>query len=220
MNRKRMIDVILKERHNRDSRFNSPFESHYEKVTRADKLLEEIEKNIKSRHCIQEARKQFITSYVTAFEVYFKDSLIYLLKIFGNTKISEHIKIKFEMDEVERIIKEKISMNEVIASYFNFQDLSQIDKAFSSILEVSFFEELKTRKFYVSERLRDFKLHKNFYKEIKSFINMRHDFVHDINFNKNITRAQLDRYIGILSFFIIGADIFIDKEVIKNKKIK
>lgn len=220
MKNAKMIDIILKERDNRNSRHDWTWESYYQKFTRTEKLLDEVEKHIKSRHCIQEARKQCVTSHVTAIEVYFKDTLLFLLKTFGNDKITEHIKIKFGIDEMERIIKEKISINEVIASYFNFQELGQIDKAFSTILDTSFFEELKSREFYISKNVSTFKIHKNFYKEINSFINLRHDFIHDINFNKNITKTQLDRYIYISSSFIMGADILINEKIDEYKKIK
>jgi len=215
------IDLILKERQNRKFRSNWPWESYYQKSTRADNLLEEIENKIKSRKCIQEARKQSVTSYITAFEVYFKDTLLELLEMFGNNKIIEQIKLKFDVQEVERVIKEKVSINEVIASYFNFQDLDQINKAFSLIFDVSFFEELKNREFKIpNSKLSPFKIHKNFYKELKSFIDLRHDFVHDINFKKNITKAQLDKYTDIYSFFIIAVDMYVDEKIRDYSKKK
>jgi len=133
------IDLILKERRNRESRATWPWETFYQKTERADKLLEEIEKKIKSRNSIQEARKQFVTSYITSFEVYFKDTLLTLLKMVGNDKFIEEVKRKFDMIDLERIIKEKLSINELIVSCFNFQDLDQVNKAFSIILSVSFF---------------------------------------------------------------------------------
>jgi len=41
------IDLILKERRNRESRATWPWETFYQKTERADKLLEEIEKKMK-----------------------------------------------------------------------------------------------------------------------------------------------------------------------------
>ena len=215
------IDLILKERHNRKFRSNWPWESYYQKTTRADNLLEEIERKIKSRHCIQEARKQFVTTYITAVEVYFKDNISELLGIFGNNKIIEQIKIKFDMSEVEKIINEKVSINEIIPSYFNFQDLDQINKAFSLIFDISFFEDLKNREFKISDSdLKPFKIHKNFYSALRNFINLRHDFVHDLNFKKSITRDQLNRYTYIFSFFILGVDIYFNEKIKEHDKRK
>lgn len=211
-------DKVLNERHNRKFRSNWPWESYYQKTSWSENLLAQINKKIKSRHCIQEARKQFIISYVTSFETYFKDSLFTLLKIYGNVRIIEEIKIKFDLSELEKILDKKISIEDIIASYFNFQELDQINKVFSRIFGVSFFDELKNREFSIIADLETFKIHKNFYKELKSFIDLRHEFVHDVNFKKNITQAQLDRYVSILAFFILGVDIYINEQIDEYKK--
>ena len=208
------IDLILKGRKNRKFRSSWPFDAHYIKITRADNLLEKIEKQIKSRNCIQEARKQFVTSYITALEVYFKDMLLRLLRIFGSTRLIEQVRLKFDIFELEKIIKEEISIEEVITSYFNFQDLDQINKVFSLIFNVSFFEELKNQEFKMTNsRLEPFEIHKDFYKEIKSFIDLRHDFVHEINFKHNITKAHLYKYSAIYTFFILGVDMYVEEKI-------
>jgi hypothetical protein len=215
------IDLILKERANRKTRSSWSYEAYYKKDLRTERLLEEIEGKIKSRNCIQEARKQFITSQITSFEVYFKDTFLTLLETFGNEKFTKEIKQKFDITELNRIIEEGISINEIISSNYNFQDLDQINKAFSIALGINLFEEIKKRKFTSSPKLTPFKVHKEFYKELQQYIQLRHDFVHDINFKKNITHAQLERYLDIRALFVLAVAIIVSEKMDENaRKVK
>ena len=50
---------------------------------------------------------------------------------------------------------------------------------------------------------------------------LRHDFVHDINFKKNITKKQLDEFRNIYILFILAVDIYVNekqREYSKKKK--
>ena len=212
------IEIILKERANRQVRNKWAWDAYYKKVQRADKLFEGIKKHIQSRHCLQEAKKQYVTAHVTAFEVYFKDSLLEFLDLLGTEKISKLVDSRFSVSELRRIIEHKITFAEVLASHFNFQDLNRINKIFSELFGVNYFEVLKKRKFHVDPKVPDFSLSKNFFKKIDSLIEMRHEFVHDINFKKNIGFRELNDFIWEMSFFILASDIYFFEQKEKNAK--
>jgi hypothetical protein len=212
------LDRIIKERANRKARSDWPFDALYHKTRRAKNLLNEIENKVKSRHCIQEARKQFVTSYITAFEVYFKDRFLTLLKIFGYSGLIKQVDVKYSLSEVETILANNITIEDLIVSHYNFQRLDHINEAFSKLFNIKFYEVLKSNSFVVSAKLDPLKVDKYFYKYLKAFIELRHDIVHDINFKKCITRRDIVKYISICDNFVLAVDVFSDIEIKKMSK--
>jgi len=126
------IEIILENIKARKTRSRVPLFFFIEKIEIADKLLEKIHKKISSKRLLQEARKQYIISIVTASEVYFKDKLVWLIdkkkidcsKFFDKEKLYTH-------SDIKTIIDKKITIGDLIASTFNFQNINGIEKAFS-----------------------------------------------------------------------------------------
>jgi len=117
---------------------------------------------------------------------------------------------KFNLGEVLLIGKERISKGELISSQFNFQNLRGIEKAFSGLLNKNFIKELRNYKFYFNKGEGDFvQLEKDFYTKLQKLLDLRHGFVHDINFKDFIGLRSLKSlsenllvFVNIVEFFI------------------
>lgn len=202
------IQKILSSRKNIQGRDSQPYFSFYKKISRTNNLLNNIEKKIKSRYCIQEARKQYITACTTAIEVYFKDKFIEVIKKTGIEKVDSYCTEKYDIKKIREIIKNNITPEELILENINFLYLDNIDNLFSKALGIRFFSELKLKIINIPP-LKKFHLPKDFYVVISEMIDLRHNFVHDINFKKNITKKQYKKYFNRCGYFVLAVDIYL-----------
>jgi len=211
---------ILNEKINRKSRKRDIASNTITKIFNAGDLLEKIHKRIKNKNLIQEARRQFIITLITSLEVFFKDYFIRLIeteKRFEN--FFEYYDKKFSVCDLDYISKKGISSKELISDYYNFQNLDNINKAFSTLLNIDFFKELEEYQWWFdkSDKKEGFFSIGKFYKELNKIINLRHDFVHDINFKRIINKREItDMYDFFLSFITI-TEFFID-DIFKLQK--
>ena len=90
----------------------------------------------------------------------------------------------------------KITKGEIIAEYCNFQNLDDVQKSFSFLFNFNFYEELKKYKWiYDAGDSEGFtQLDKDFYIKLKRLIDLRHNFVHDINFNTTLSMNQIENF--------------------------
>ncbi len=210
------LSIILRERKNRKKRSSIPFNFFFDKYWDADSLLERINKKIKNKRLNQEARKQYIISLVTALEVYLKETFIRLInkKNLDVSKLSENIDRKFKFNEILFINKKNISVGELAASQFNFQNLNEIDKAFSNLWGIKFFIKLKNYKWYYGKHEKDFmQLTGEDYQYIKELLELRHNFTHDINFKDFIDIHKIKYLTNNLIVFIHMFESFNDEQL-------
>jgi hypothetical protein len=201
------VEIILKERAARSSRRNDFAWVHfYDKTEKTEKLFNQIQKRISSKGLVQEAKKQYVISYVTAIEVYFKDSFLSLLEVLGNERTARLVDSKFSIHELKKIIENNISINEVMTSHFNFQDLDKINKVFSELLCINFFETLKNEKYKITRGGDDYYLDKDFYKAVNFLLELRHEIVHDIHLYKKIPFGKIEKHIVTTRRFVLAAD--------------
>lgn len=217
---KKDLGIILAARKARKKRSNIPIEFFMDKYLNADDLLITIDKKIKRKDLKYEARKQYIISLVTAFEVYFKEAFILLIdeKRLDISKIKTLFNRKYDFEEVLLINKKRISAGELAASQFNFQELESIQKAFSSLLGRDFISELKRYRWIYGDRKNEFiQLDKDFYIKLERILNLRHNFTHDINFKDFISKKEIKdissnlfTFVSLVNFFL--SDYFLENE--------
>ena len=92
-----------------------------------------------------EARKNFIINSVTAAEVYFKDIVKVLPEMSkvqqNQAGIRELLREKISLLEAYTLFrKEKLRIGDILATYFSFQDLEQINYVMSEILNINFLD--------------------------------------------------------------------------------
>ena len=212
------LDIIIKRRENRIGKSKQPFDNYLTKWRIASDLLWKINEKIESKELLQESRRQYIISMITALEVFLKDKFIELIdkNKLDYKNVAKRTK-KFTVEEIGIIIEKDMSMGEIIAEYFNFQNLDSIDNAFSDLFNCNFFNELKKYRWYYTGTQNDeyIQIDGDFYPKLKHWIDLRHDFVHDINFQVNITDDNIHR---LDSDFIVFVEII--NSVIENNLSK
>lgn len=187
---------ILKTKRNRISRSKNPLDTTISKSIDIYKLLKLIQKKIKNRALIQEARKQFVITSVTSIEVLFREYFIQLLNFDSIiTKFTEQINKKdFNIEDMEFIIENKISKQELIADNYNFQNPSEINKVFSIALSNNFFKNLEEYKWWFDKKNKKngFFMLGKFYRDLEWLIQLRHDFIHDINYKVKVGKKEVE----------------------------
>ncbi len=215
------MELILERRKNLKTRSKSPIDSFITKWDNVSTLLKQIHKKISNKNLIQEARGQFIVSIVTALEVFLRDSLISLINKnqLDYTKLAEKKSDNYDLETVEFIIKNKITIAELIADNCSFQNLKRIDECFSLLFGFNLFKEFKDYKWvYDKEDSKGYIQMTDFYPKIDKLLKLRHDITHDLNFKRTINKRDLDEmeeelvnFTNILAFFF---------DDLMNKKLK
>ncbi len=200
-----------------------PLDSFRIKNFYAIQILSIIEEHAKDRKIKIEARKNFIINCVTATEVYFKD-IVKVLPEFPKVKdnkegIRDLLKEKISLWEAYLLFKEKdLRIGDVIASYFSFQSLEEIDRIIGKILNLKFLDSIENHKVNLDKEDReyygmktlclktDLPKWRNYLAEI---FNLRHDFVHHVSFKDIIGFQRLGILWEHLDAFITVVDDFI-----------
>lgn len=199
------LDQVLSRRESRTARAR-PISSLYEKVNRATFLLNYAQKAIGNtgKKIKSEARRQYIISLVTAFEVFVGDTVIELIDK-GNVKVNksilESIKKRYDILEIENILKNKITIGELVSDQVNFQNIDITFSFLSKLFDTNFYDLLYKNKFTyksVNKVVVTVVIRKGSHNKLARLINMRHAFVHDMTFNNTPSYSEVIDY-GILT---------------------
>jgi len=192
---------------NRNYRFESPLDSLdyiiysseliLEKLLELQKLYEEYnypkEKTREILTAIAYAKQQYIITMVSGIEHFFKDLLIDLID--EDLVDLSRLRDKFELDDVVKLKKGNVSLGELIAKNYNFQNLDEINRVYSKILKISFYEKLR-EVIKTPEYKRDIsylRLNEDFYPLINEVIEIRHKNIHDLDLSYEIDLKKLEK---------------------------
>lgn len=193
---------------NREYRLGSPLESLEFIINNGELILEKLLElqNLYEKHSyptikIQEnltaiayAKQLYIIAMVIGMEHFFKDLLIDLI----NEELVDlsGLKDKFNLEDIIKLKKGNMNLGELIVKNYNFQNLDEINKIYSKILNVSFYEKLK-EVVKTPEYERDIsylRLNENFYPLIHEVIEIRHKCIHDFNLFYDVDLEKLKKY--------------------------
>jgi hypothetical protein len=204
------------------SRKKNPIVTFLGKVLTAEELLKEIENKIIKKELINEARTQYVIALVTAFEVYFKDLLIY---IFDNCKreivYDNCNKIKFDEKysfiQLLEFYKNKIEIQEIIRVSKNFQNIDIVFDVFGNLTGMNLSKEIEN---YTADfhRLK-VTVTKELKNELIQLLKKRHELTHEIDGELNIKKDETDDYFKSMIIFIVVIDKLINKEFISKNLI-
>ena len=225
-----LIKSIERENFHVSKRELFPIDTFFEKTYISVKLLQSaqrqfnrLKKGHKKNTLIKEARKNFVINCVTAIEVYFKDivriSPELNNEILSNNSVGELLekKEKVNLWEAYQIFKEKkFRIGDILLYYYTFQNLEDINIVMSKLLLIpSFITDVEKYVFILNKENQllfeksqlclsvdypDWKL------RITEFFNLRHDYVHHINFNDKLGEEKLKSYFYLMQAFILITD--------------
>ncbi len=193
---------------NREYRLESPLDSLDFIIENGELILENLMElqNLYKKYSypiikIQEnliaivsAKQQYIIAMVSGMEHFFKDLLIDLI----NEELVDlsGLRDKFNLEDIIKLKKGNVNLGELIVKNYNFQNLDEINKIYSKILNVSFYEKIK-EVVKTPEYERDIsylRLNDNFYPLIHEVIEIRHKCIHDFNLFYDIDLEKLKKY--------------------------
>ena len=211
----RDLTILLERRASRRGRNKDPLSSFWEKIYRSVLLVDFAEKS-KSRRIKSESRRQFIIALVTSFEVYISDLTAELIekKKLDIEKLNSLPRRDLSIREVSYIIKNKVTVSELICSAINFQNLDFLSKFLTDIFKVDFINYLRTHKFAYINKAGErviINLNDNFAGHLKRIFDDRHKFVHDISFTHTPTYKYLDSCRTLMMNFAFCIEILANK---------
>jgi len=199
------------------------------KVKIASELLEDVEhrfegKKIKfptSQYVIT-ARQQFIITLVSIIEIILRDIFIDCLIIKGKEQFMNEKRVKdFKMNlpywnEVQNY---RIPIEELIASQYNFQNPTDINEAYSTLLGIDFFKEIiKFKAVWTMDNLGPIQLEPNFYDQLTSLFHLRHSITHDFSQKIKPSVKQIYEYYDLTTTVIIILEYFIHDKLINIER--
>jgi len=220
----RSIRLSLESRKHKRGRSRMAFSNFAEQFFICEDLLKAINKKISNKKSRQEARKQHVIGLVTAFEVYLKDKLSHLIskKKIDVLKLIDKKERTFSFLDLEYISKNKLLVGDLIVYKYNFQNLESIEECFSRALELkSFFGALEKYQWNSDDGNKKNRLivKKDFKKKLLTLLELRHGFVHEINFKANIKMKKLRSLGDNLLVAVFLMNVFID-EAVKQTQVK
>lgn len=222
------VEKVLLQRALRKTRSNNAFENFLSQLELIEELYVDIEQNISSSKLVQQARKQAIISLVSALEVFFKDTLknTYDSGAFENSELLHNIPKHFYLNDIENILKHKVSVGELLASIFTFHSLRSINKVFSGLIGKSFFKQINNFEFEIEfgdneKNHDDIKrttiLHEDYkvYQRMEELYSLRPFITHDQPEKSMISEFQVQNFISTANLFVFVTDNYL-KDLIQN----
>jgi len=180
----------------------------------ADSLLTRISKQVRDPKLLREARGQFVTSLVTAFEVYFREMLRKAIDDgrIDVQKIPELQKRNIPISDLEWIKKKRVSVGEIICLGHNFQNLDNIERVFSAVIGEDFISAIRKHVFNIPE-IGEWRVSKDFYQRVEELLRLRHTFVHEVNFKTKFRAREISDMLGALVEFVYFADEVLEEHL-------
>jgi hypothetical protein len=193
---------------------------------------------------MHEAKRNYIISITSRLETFYRDLLIHVLNNDKShlEKIVSMVTEKKKLIDIHKMLEEKITFNEYVASHFKYQSIEAIDKTFSILFRPKgYLESLESHKHscytsYSGSKLVELTLPDNWRKDFAFLFSLRHKLVHDSNAvcdispSKMATLEALALMIGQFTGFLIdkkygktvaleknGLPVFITIEDLINK---
>jgi len=224
--------VRIRKRHiNKEKRDIFPYLNFSKKIDRSERLLHLIERRIKDKISLKEARIQFVISDITAFEVYFMD-LFQATYLFSTCqkefldKCEKLVDKKFDFQELKTIIFGGYELSDLVMEHQNFQNLKSIDKVFSVLIKENFLDSLSERDFIITEedKTDPFRLDKNWYSNLEYYLKLRHDLIHDFDPKLRISQEEiLELHLNLIDVILAVDTVFADeifKPIVEKSKKK
>ena len=182
------------------------------------KLMNESIDEEEIPHHTQYVFRQAIISLVSLIEVFLKYWCKILIEThkFDYTNIPKKHSSKFTLEEIEFIQKNKLTLEEIVVHYANFQNLDHVRSFFSYLI---FGNEKIFKSYFEKEEYTNgkdvLKYEFNNFVKLKEVFKLRHRIIHDFS-------EELIEFNNLLEYYNIGIDycLLFENTIIKILGIK
>lgn len=225
------IEKIKSNKESRESRENRPIRAFVELYNATDSALKEVVQLGASEATIETLVKSHIINVVTAVEVYFRDMLDSVFRMCQRESFESKLKKlhdkSYKIDDLLVIYVNQINPLELVANSLSFQNIENIEKTFSTLIDKPFFKQTKQ----ITWRLKDnpeveCNIDHSDIERLESIFKERHLLIHNPNRGLSTslisTQERIDSVLGvvmasdlILTQFINGNT---DSEILSRKQ--
>lgn len=214
-----IIEKVLKLRKSAPLKAKKPFEAFRNRLSKPYAILFIVEKNTRSNALIHEARRQFVVSLASAYEMYWRD---FIKTTIDDSRIKElHLETirnaKFSFDELHQIMGQKLTLGELVSATYTFQSTDVINRVAKDIFNIDLFASFAKAKYKMTVeevvKKRKNKKHRAFSQIIKGkdilrdrkyierCFEIRHETVHDTGARFKLSRKNIQKMQGVMFYF-------------------
>lgn len=225
------VKKIAKNTKARSSRNSRPYTAFNDLFNSTDKALREVLSLKVSTETATTLMNSHVINSVTALEVYYKDMVDSIFKLCKPSSFEKKLKKlhdkTYKIDDLLDIYVHSIHPLSLIANNLSFQNIYNIDKVFSIIIEESFIKKIKSGTYRIKENPEnEFSLDDEQLKLLQELFDMRHELIHNPNTNHSIDetiyfKIQAAQNVVMFSDFVLSKYIQdnIDPEVEEKKSL-
>ena len=224
---------ILRERDFSSQRSEEALNNFIRKVTESVQLVVFVENKSKKNIVKLNGRKNYVINLVTAAEIYFRDLIKMLpdarLVRKNSSGLSKLLDDQITIWDAYQLLrtrrsKSSIKVGEILAIMHLFESLAIIDSTFSTLLGCSFLREVENHRrklnktdaayfevnvLHLAENLPEWR------SQVGKLFDKRHEFVHQVNFNDQLSYDDIRKFWWHLVCFIYAVDCFVEDKYLK-----
>lgn len=215
------IVKVTSNKKSRASRARRPIKAFVELYEATDSALKEVVELGASEATIETLVKSHVINVVTAVEVYFRDMLDTIFRLcraeaFENKIKKLHDK-SYKIDDLLAIYVNHIHPLELVADGLSFQNIENIEKTFSILLEKPFFKQTKQ----IAWRLKDAPetestIQYSDIENLEGIFQERHLLIHNPNRNLStsliLTQERINSVLGV----VMASDLVLTNFINEN----
>jgi hypothetical protein len=215
------INKIIKNREARDSRSSRPFLAFMELYQATEKAIKEVADLGASPETQETLVKSHVINIVTAVEVYYRDMLDSVFKMCApcsfEDKLNKLHDRSYKIDDLVAMYKNRVHPLELIASNHSFQNIYNIDKVFTIVIEQPFLKQVRHMKWRLADRPEtETEATQENILALQDLFEYRHSLIHNPNkslvASVEVTENQIDLAINV----VMASDLIMSQYINDN----
>lgn len=221
----KLIERVLELRQAARLRERRPARLFETRLRRPRQVLSLVEKHADSEELRHEARRQYIVTLATAFEVYWREFFSFSLDQYRapHASVSHLTKVSVTLADVGAIIGRKLTLGELISCAYSFQGVEALNAAASAVIEMDAFALFRKSNFRIDvvRKKGDEKPHPkpitqtgvdvltSALPQVKRCFTIRNEVVHNIGRRVQPSLKELFEIEGCMSTFNVFFSLFL-----------
>ena len=202
------------------SRNARPLNAFLDLYSSTDKALKEVSKLNASEETQKTLLKSHVINTVTAVEVYYRDMIDSVFRLCKPSSFENKLKKlhdnSYKIDDLIDMYVHHIHPLELVASSLSFQNIYNIDKIFTILIEKPFFKQIKQIKWRIKDTLAESEASHDDIQSLEDLFTERHQLIHNPNIDFSTTIDDIEKKICSVLNVIMASDLVITQFINEN----
>lgn len=185
-----------------------------------DKALKEVSKLNASEETQKTLLKSHVINIVTAVEVYYRDMLDSVFRLCKPSSFENKLKKlhdnSYKIDDLIDMYVHHIHPLELVSSSLSFQNIYNIDKIFTILIEKPFFKQIKQIKWRIKDTLAESEASHDDIQSLEDLFTERHQLIHNPNIDFSTTIDDIEKKICSVLNVIMASDLVMTQFINEN----